>query len=175
MCIKSEIKEKLLRKDDKINTAVLRRDWFRESELHQKIIDITSFLPNKVPLKERIFCILNDITERPKCQICDDFAVFLPKHNAGYSKTCSKQSCRSFISSDKRLQTNITKYGRKVSPKTIQKASERVSSLNQKGRATLKEKYGVSNPGQMHNHNSKVKKTLMERYGVDNIHSMPSS
>jgi len=68
----------------------------------------------------------------------------------------------------KRIATNIKKYGQKVSPTAIESARERALVLNTKGRETLQNRYGVSNPSQIENHREKCKATLRKNYGVDN-------
>lgn len=72
---------------------------------------------------------------------------------------------------NKRIQTNIEKYGSKVSDKTRHSAKSRADILNQKGRQTLKARYGVSNAGQMIDHRKKCQDTLKRNYGVDNYFS----
>lgn len=71
----------------------------------------------------------------------------------------------------KRIDTNIKKYGSAVSDLTKQKAKDRAGNLNTKGRATLKQRYGVDNPGQLQTHCEESKQTLIKNYGVDNYFS----
>lgn len=66
---------------------------------------------------------------------------------------------------DKRLKTMVEKYGAKVSDKTRESARSRTDNLNIKGRQTLKEKYGINNPGQMKDHANKMKSTNLQKYG----------
>ena len=40
-------------------------------ELKECIINKTLFLDDNVLLKERMFCIMNDITSRPLCKTCN--------------------------------------------------------------------------------------------------------
>jgi len=166
--IKEQIEEQLFTKTGKVNSAILRRDWFKVSNLYRSIIELTFFLDFKNPkFTERIWCIMNDITLHPKCVVCNDVASFSPSVGVGYFKTCKKQSCKSTASAEKAIETKIKKYGSKVSPKTRESARNRVDILNKKGRETLKERYGVDNPSQIYDHRFKVKKTLKERYGVE--------
>jgi predicted nucleic acid-binding Zn ribbon protein len=69
---------------------------------------------------------------------------------------------------DKSKDTMLQKYGSLVSDKAREKIKSRVENLNTKGRKTLKEKYGVDNPGQLPTHREKSKETLLKNYGVDN-------
>ena len=68
----------------------------------------------------------------------------------------------------KRLDTVNKIYGANVSPKTREKAAQRASSLNQKAKRTIKQRYDVDNVSQLPDHAQKVKDTLMKNYGVDN-------
>lgn len=68
---------------------------------------------------------------------------------------------------EKGLETKIKKYGSVLSSSHRKKLSElAATNLNVIGRKTLKEKYGVENPGQLLDHREKCKKTLMKNYGV---------
>lgn len=71
--------------------------------------------------------------------------------------------------SEKSLSTKIEKYGRAASPKQIESARQRSANLNEKGRKTILEKYGVINPSQIEGHNEKCKNTLLINYGVPHI------
>ena len=69
---------------------------------------------------------------------------------------------------EKRLSTLYEKYGRYASPTTISLARERASNLNIKGKITLKEKYGVSNPSQIDGIQEKIKQTCVSKFGAEN-------
>lgn len=68
---------------------------------------------------------------------------------------------------EKRINTMIEKYGAKVSDTARESIRSRAKDLNIKGRKTLKEKYGVDNPGQLPGHSEKCKATTYKRYGVE--------
>lgn len=68
----------------------------------------------------------------------------------------------------KRLETMNKKYGQNVSELTREKAKNRSTDLNAKGRETLKSKYGVTNPINISGVKDKIKKTLLDNYGVTN-------
>lgn len=77
-----------------INTAYIRRPNFEESGLKNKIFEKTSFLDSYSPLlSERIYCIENDIIDRPKCQTCSGPVKFMIQNGKKYNEFCS-QSCR---------------------------------------------------------------------------------
>lgn len=73
----------------------------------------------------------------------------------------------------KRLKTMNEKYGGNVSDKARQAIIARTDDLNRKGRDTLKEKYGVNNPGQLKDHHEKCVKTMKDNYGVTHYTQTP--
>lgn len=156
------------------------------SKEHQKFL---STLYPSYPLKLQIQLYLQKYSNEPRCVICGGV---LHKIDA---KTCSL-TCRGKLSSmndlarekakqtclekygvtnpakirkvqEKRINTNIEKYGGKVSERSKLKAKERAINLNKKGRTTLQEKYGVSNPSQLSNHRTKCNQTYIKKTGVD--------
>ena len=66
----------------------------------------------------------------------------------------------------KRLETMEKTYGAKVSPKSLTKIKERADDFINKGRVTLLENHGVTNPGKIEGHYSKVVDTMIKHYGV---------
>lgn len=68
---------------------------------------------------------------------------------------------------DKRINTMIEKYGAKVSPKAHKNMLKNGSRLNDIGRKSLFEKYGVDNPGQIPGHADRCKQTSINKLGVD--------
>lgn len=61
--------------------------------LYNELIKETSFLPIEAMIPERVYCILNDIVERPICEYCKVEHVEFYKYTHGYKQTCSI-SCR---------------------------------------------------------------------------------
>lgn len=171
MDIIQQIKDVALRKDGKVNSAVIRRDWFLESDLWAAILKQTDFLPEGVRPTQRIYVALNGIKEVPLC-MCGSERVFLPRGE--YSDTCGQPSCRTVASINTRKDTMMERYGALVSPKTRQKASERAHELFVKGRKTLMERYGVEAPSHVEGSQEKRIATLQERYGVDDVSKIPS-
>jgi hypothetical protein len=137
----------LFRKDGKLNSAIIRREWFKTSPL---LLDIQARTQSFVDatLAERIFIIQHDIVERPKCLTCKvktvEFSISLPYR---YLERCVP--CAYKETAKKRVATCRRMYGTGASPKTIEAARQRAPELNRKGRATLKDRWGVINPGQL--------------------------
>ena len=70
-------------------------------------------------------------------------------------------------SEKKRKESMLAKYSALVSPATVEKTKDRANELQTKGRLTLKEKYNVTNPGQLSGHRAKSIETLQKNFGVD--------
>jgi hypothetical protein len=85
----SEINTKYLRKDGKLNSALLRRDNFKKSPLNEFILERTSFLPSTASYTERLHCIEKDFTSVPLCPFSNEPLWFSPNERC-YSK-CKKE------------------------------------------------------------------------------------
>lgn len=110
------IKNTLIKKEGKtINAAVIRRDWFKTSDLCKKIIESTNFLDQKNPtMGERIYCLFNDITELPICNYCKSYTRKYISSQQGY-KSCINMECmRKYVkwesSSKTKISNNISNY-----------------------------------------------------------------
>ena len=86
---KEIIKEKLFTKTNKINSAILRQEWFKKTALFTWINEKIQFTDD---ISEKIFCILHDITEHPKCPSCQKELTFKTFQD-GYSRFCNKKAC----------------------------------------------------------------------------------
>jgi len=81
MSLIEEIQSNLYTKTNKINTAIIRQDWFKKSNLYADIMKETSFLDNDVCFAARIFCIVNNIKSMPACPVTGKSVKWLPtKH-----------------------------------------------------------------------------------------------
>lgn len=110
------IKNTLIKKDGKtINAAVIRRDWFKNSDTCQKIMDSTKFLDQKYPtMGERMYCLLNNITELPVCDYCKKYIRKYISSQQGY-RSCVNMGCvRKYVkwksSSKTKISNNISNY-----------------------------------------------------------------
>lgn len=88
--LKEKIKSQLLRKDGKINTAIIRRDTFKQSVLYQEIKNATPCLSDSddITLRERIFYIQNNLDTQIKCKVCK--CKLNMKVTGDYPNTCFK-------------------------------------------------------------------------------------
>lgn len=157
--------EDLYCKNGNLNSAVLRRESFKNTDLYKQIIDKSILLgaDEYSSFKERIH-LFKENSLVPKCDYCESKAIF---NKTSYNKHCGSRSCSSKHSSIKSINTKKIKYnGKGSSPLAIQKTKDRSIILNKKGRETLLNKYGVINASQLPNHLEKSRITLLKKYGV---------
>lgn len=110
------IEEKIITARGHVNPHIAKRyeAWFKENNFKDElniILNLTNFLPEDAPFKERIYCIRNNITDRVKCMLptCNNDTNF---HNSVYQQYCSIE-CRS-LSEETKIKTKntcIEKYG----------------------------------------------------------------
>lgn len=157
----------LFTKTGKINSAILRREWFLTSQLWKDIKEVGIALGGCENNASELIFLYQTRNHRPKCIACDNLAAFKSSIKA-YASHCGSRSCSQIAAAQKRIETNLRRYGSKISPKTYEAARSRSGELNRKGRETLKQRYGIENPGQMADHLRKTKETMLKKYGADN-------
>lgn len=175
--LKSYITANLLRVDGKLNSAITRRDYFKTSPEYVAIMNCTSFLPNDAVLPERLYCLLNDISEIQICPKCLTHPrAFSPSAGQGYRPTCGKSSCRGKEGIEKAMVTKISRYGSGMPLEHRENCRRRLKRLNESGaiKQSIREKYGVDSILEVASVRDKIKKTLQDRYGVDNSSNIPS-
>jgi hypothetical protein len=108
--------------------------------------------PDSPILPERVYCLVNNISEIPLC-ICGENRKFIGLKN-GWRETCSKKEC--VIQS--RKDTNTKKYGFDNPLKS--------SVIRDKSKNTLIEKYGFDHPMRVDSIKEKQKATMFDKWGV---------
>jgi len=143
--------------------------------------------PN-VKLNFQIYSLMNN--KSPYCKVCNSTLTDVRKNTCSYQCrekiidhaarvksqkiTLEKKYGVSNIrqvpgAEEKRKKTLIESYGSLASPRAIAKAKDRVNNLLEKGRETLKRKYGVTNPGQLPGHYEKCMKTHIANTGYSHF------
>ena len=110
---------------------------------------------------EKIFLFLNNLSDVPKCNNCNNYVKFNGTLKKGYNKSCSI-SClnKSKEHKEKIIRTSLIKYNCQ-SPNQAN-----VIKVNKKNSSTLK--YGVDNPMKTEEIKNKQINTLMVNHGVNN-------
>jgi len=120
-------------------------------KLREEIYLYTDFLPENINLNERIYCIVNDITERVACKNCRKVLKF---NRGKYAEFCSGK-CVGIYNSDKIGISNKKNY------------SIRGGEINEKRRQTSKTRYNVDNVMKLDVIKDKVKKSLKFKTGYE--------
>jgi len=91
----NDIKTNLIKTDgETVNSAIIRRDWFKSSETYKTILKITHFLDIKNPsVSERIYCIMNGIEKSPTCKFCNIYEKRFVSSKQGY-RSCINKKCQ---------------------------------------------------------------------------------
>lgn len=140
-----------------------------------------------ITYSQRVWHILNNIFEIPKCKHCNTNIVNFDRVNFKYLDCCSL-SCANHFNKEKIVKTNIERYGvdnifksttiRTKSKKTMVEryGAEHNSQsvvLQNKYKENNLEKYGVEYSIQRPEVKEKIKKTIKEKYNVDFVSQIP--
>ena len=134
------------------------------------IYNATKFLPETASISERFYCILNDLTNQPKCRYCGS-VISRFEYAKGYSLYCSHK-CSAVATRDKVRTTCISKFG-VDNPFKVKSIQEKCQSTNpfktSTGQLLAKEarikKYGVD---YVNKFLCKGRTTNLNRYGYEN-------
>lgn len=123
------------------------------------LLELKKYFPQHYSLKEMGICLLNDLTEKPKCKICGK-EINTIKHRK-FAKYCSSKCAQN----DKDLrnkikQTCLEKYGVDNPAKC--------EEIQQKMKNTCLEKYGSTNIFSSEIGKNKIKESLLDKYNVEN-------
>jgi hypothetical protein len=158
----------------------------KHPQILDDIISVTNFLPVGSTIQERIFCIIHNIQEVPRCELCGKSVEF-KKTKLKYDTFCSVQcATRSDTTKNKRKETNVTRYGvfnvSNVDRIQEQKAQtllknygtinmNHIDVINDKRKSTNILKYGHYNPFGSDIIKDVIKNTNTTRYGIQHIGS----
>jgi hypothetical protein len=127
----------LINPNDKFNARACCIDWWEKrnwTNIYHDIINNTNFLPENSSIRIRVYCILNDIKEQPKCKVCGN-PVRFSRVNQVFNVYCSSDCVnKDSLKIQKAQQTCLEKYGVK-NPNLL-------DITKQKIKETCQEKYG---------------------------------
>lgn len=125
-----------------ITTKIKNSDYWIE-------IDKIIFTNNP---SEKIYCYLNDINSKPKCNCDSNKDLKFNNLEKGYNKFCSSNCKAAWAYRKETIKLNGSKLG----------------MANKHAQEKAKNTLGVSNPGKLPNHKEKMEKTSLKKYGVTN-------
>lgn len=165
MDIKNWIRENLLDSSGKIPPKRCSTSWWESrQDAWNHIHEITSFLPHRARLSQRIHAIQNDLKSIPKCPVCQNDLPWLwtRTYQTSCSASCGAKIKRHTIN-PMHVPENIEKLKLKLSSRT----KEEIQNSNEKRKKTNVQKYGVDTVTQLPETINKRKKKMNELYGVD--------
>lgn len=101
----------------------------------------TQYLPNNVTLGQRLWHLIHDIQEIPKCNVCGKNTKF-NNFNIGYREYCSVK-CRA-VNNKGRIPWNKGKNGYTTSRKGMKQSEETKEKIRQKKKGQISPKKGKS-------------------------------
>ncbi|MGI0075818.1 MAG: DUF7487 domain-containing protein [Nitrosopumilaceae archaeon] len=178
--IESLLSAKIILSSGKINPNVVKI-LLKQTLLAENIIESTVFLDKNVSWAERVFCIIQNISKKPKCMFCQTAKV---KFISGkYKKYCSnKCATLSPDRSAKAKETNIKRYGVEHFSKTddfLEKMKDgnmlrfgvdhpaKLLTWQDQRVSTVRKKYG----NHLQSIVLKVKETKKQRYGHESYNN----
>jgi len=174
----NQLKELLLDKDNRLISQRVKPmifEKYENGELLKKLIKETDFLSDDVKISERVYCVLNKFTEKPKCKVCW-WKVRFVKYSDWYNSFCSPKCVNASPEViEKRIINNMAKYGVK-SPAMLDSEKERTRKILydkywenyeqiqlKKREETNIKKYGVKNPSNVDEFKQKREETTLKR------------
>ena len=136
----------------------MRRNF--SDEEFQQIKELTPWISNETrkTIRERVFCILNTVTQYPLCPVCGKYNKFLK--SGKYSVACSQSCGISHEEVQKKIKsTKLERYGSEtfVNP--------------EKAARTTSDKYGVTHTSKLTENRNKAKRTSELKYGDENYNN----
>lgn len=161
--VKKNIINFLFAKNKRLNPSLSRICFINNlnlNELYSNIFAYTSFLDVKCNIKERIFCILNNITEYRKCKCGKEIKKihFKGKIDTWYYNQYCSQSCANRYTNYKKPKS----FYKNISIKAVKTRRKNGSYNTEKNRNHMIE---MSRDDDV---KEKRKKTNLLRYGVEN-------
>lgn len=130
------------------------------------VVECTSFLPEDVEMRERLFCIVQGIDSPVLCEVCEVPLRVKKSGRLEYptycSRTCMHQSKKR---TDRRTSTMVARYGVEYTAQS--------DDLHDKMKDTCVDRFGVDNPFKSSDIQKKASDTIMRVYGVTNVMADP--
>jgi len=160
-----------------IETAGKRKGFIRRNFTDAEFQELVKLVPHvldqtRKSIRERVYCLLNNITKIPNCKICSLPVAFNGAYTVHCSSNCTNKDKdrdiktkntrlknwgnATFNNPNKSKQTCLQRYGVEHTSKL---ATNRLLA-----KVTKFERYGNEN----YTNQNKAKQTCLEKYGVDN-------
>ena len=154
----------------------------RPKEVQDEMTDMTSELPAGVEIGQRMYHLREEMSEIPKCPVCEKDRAWY-RYSNGYFETCGDKHCKQTVKAekfketvssdefagkkkewfDKQKQTMLERYGVDHNWK---------GDLRKTGEETMLERYGVKHALQGEEAQEKRRRTTEERHGTLDMFSL---
>lgn len=140
----------------------------------ENLFSSTDFLYDKEPLSKRVYCLIHNITEKPKCD-CGSIIKSWSWNN-GFPNECSKCALQNPERTKKTKNTCLEKYGVETNLQTPEIREQRlVTHKSTEFSEKMKKQWYEMSEEKLHSRNKKIKKTNMKKYGAENVFSKDST
>lgn len=134
--------------------------------LDQMVKQYTSFLPETTTLRERLYCIVNNITTLQLCPVCGTQLKIKSTGKLEYFSYCSRECAyQSKQRTENKKQTMLQRHGVEYTGQS--------EELRKKMQQTCTQRYGVENVFQDNEMQQTIRKQNRKRYGVENVMFVP--
>jgi len=155
--MKHELNE-IIQNDNSRNKNATRYIRKSHPKLWQQILNATAFLPLDAKPKQRIWHILNDVFERPKCPVTGEYVKWWENR---YLETVNKSAASTLCNRQNKRNTN--------SKDTNEKRAKTLREGYTSGR--LKAKFWTED--EIADRYEKIEKATLEKYGVKSTLLLP--
>ena len=139
------------------------KKWEKDKEYNADIIEyLNTIFPWSNNIKIQYYCLLNNISEEPRCPVCNNIIVF--KKNKYWNHCSSICGTRDTNRNKKIRETCLLRYG----VDNIFKDQDRI-------RHAITNKYGVDNPSKVPEIIDKRRNSNLIKYGKINILAIPEN
>ncbi len=173
--LKKWIKINLFKENGELNAGKIKKNgkWIEINykNIKNDIIEFTNFLPKDSTFSRRIWHILNDIYEIPKCGYCHKEVKFI-KFSKGYRKYCDQKctnKARSLKFKEKygvETPFQLEEFKTKASKTNLRMHGNKNYNNREGAKQTCLEKYGKKNVSQVKEIKEKKIKTNLKKYGT---------
>lgn len=159
--IKDFINKNMFTKFGTLNCTRFKENWYDKNGYtneYTEILTRTKFLDESYTFSARIYCILNDIIDVPKCDHCSKNVVSFKNFTKGFLQYCS-MTCVSYSETarEKKKITNLERYGVEF--------HTQAPEIRDKMEKSMIKNHGVLVPIHAKSIKDKIENTNNERYG----------
>lgn len=146
----------------------------KNNHLKEELFRLTSFLDEKDFLSKRIYCLIHNITEKPRCECGTLIKTW--DWNKGFRKECKYCMTQNPNRAKKMAVTCLKRFGVTTNLQTEEVNKKRLETQKSDNFSkSLKKMWSKKTKEDIKQRQKKIRKTSLERYGADNVFKKESS